>query len=134
MSWESHKGVSGVNVASLAQFEVAAQNESDEKITKEYHYELDSKQSSHPNTVDGPKTRITKRLNFDQFALVKKKARRENTETLVYGPSDDAKMAIVKCAEHVIRHAQRISKEFGIELVLVIDGDDLPCKQSVNDK
>ena len=84
--------------------------------------------------IDGPKTRITKRLNFDQFALVKKKARRENTETLVYGPSDDAKMAMVKCAEHVIRHAQRISKEFSIELVLVIDGDELPCKQSVNDK
>ncbi|GFH58334.1 hypothetical protein CTEN210_14810 [Chaetoceros tenuissimus] len=53
---------------------------------------------------------------------------------VVYGPSADAKMAMVKCADYVIRHAQRISREFGIELVLVIDGDDLPCKQAVNAK
>ena len=134
MCW-LHKGVFSVDVPVLAkyQFEVAAQNEANENMMEDDDYESGSKQSPLPNTVDEPKT-LTKRLNFDRYATVKKKARREKTNTVVYGPSVDAKMAMVKCADYVIRHAERISKEFGIELVLVIDGDDLPCKQSVNDK
>lgn len=123
MCW-LHKGVFTGDVRALAkyQFQVNQNEPSHQEQAEEVH----------ANEMEGHDDRLAKRINFDAFSSVKK-TKNSQIQSVIIGPSADAKMAMTKCADYVIRHAQRVTNEYGVELILVIDGGSLPSKKSINE-
>ena len=124
MCW-LHKGVFTGDVRALAKYQFQVnQNET-------FHQE--QVQEAHVREGDDHDDALAKRINFDEFATAKKTKNRQ-VQSMIIGPSAEAKMAMTKCADYVIRHAQRVTDEFGVDLILVIDGGSLPSKNSMNEK
>jgi len=134
MCW-LHKGVFTGDVQALAkyQFQVIEQ---EHQQGQEHQQENSNTRQEERNESQHQKDGFVKRINFDQFATARKPKNQQmqSIAAATIGPSVEAKMAMTKCADYVIRHSQRVNKEYGVELILVIDGGSLPSKKSINDK
>lgn len=157
MCW-LHKGVFTGDVRALAKYQRQQQQDECNKQKQEQHeLVLNGKRpsSEEPESKDKCLDRhddsccsVVKRLDFDQFASAVKRPR---YGTVVHNQNNihvsmslssscqttnnaEAKLAMVKCADYVIRHTEQVRKNYGIEIILVIDGGPLPSKKNVDEK
>jgi exonuclease-1 len=122
MCW-LHKGVFTGDVNALVKYQIR-EMEIEEKASETYENEQDKRDDDN----DG---NIVKRLSFDNCETVKKPKGAYHTQSF---DCPDAKLAMSKCVDYVIRHAELIRSKFGIETILVIDGGSLPSKKGTNEK
>lgn len=134
MCW-LHKGVFTGDVQALAKYQFQV-SEQEHQQQKEQENSKSYQEQRHESQQDDDVDEFVKRINFDQFATARKPKNQQmqSIAAATIGPSVEAKMAMTKCADYVIRHSQRVNKEHGVELILVIDGGSLPSKKSINEK
>ncbi len=154
MCW-LHKGVFTGDVRALAkyQFRPLQQKQSDppsistpcEGFNGE-GYNFSGASSMSMSAGEEETQTLVKKLNFDQFASTRKPRYRngnghnnhhhnqKNCHHEVKEDFTNAKVAMNKCVDYVIRHAELLRTYYGIEVVLVIDGGSLPCKADINKK
>lgn len=120
MCW-LHKGIFTANVGALAKYQYDEQQERENQ--KKQHQDTNK-------SADKVLASTVKRLDFDKFSSL-----RDQTQSQYQGVSNvDAIEAMSKCIDYVTRHSMELQKKYGLELVLVIDGDALPSKFAVNEK
>jgi exonuclease-1 len=131
MCW-LHKGVFTGDVQALAKYQFQV-SEQEHQHQQEQNQENSNSHQEQRHESQQDDDEFVKRINFDQFATARK-PKNQHMQSATIGPSVEAKMAMTKCADYVIRHSQRVSNEYGVELILVIDGGSLPSKKSINEK
>jgi 5'-3' exonuclease len=126
MCW-LHKGIFTGNVGALAKYQFMDQQESEELI------EMNTSKhprAHHDQQLHNPIMASTvKRLDFNKVA-----SRVNRFENRSVNNNTGAIEAMSKCIDYVIRHSRDLQKTHGLEILLVIDGDSLPSKHTVNEK
>lgn len=143
MCW-LHKGIFTGDVASLAKYQFlmekvdAASTISTEDASKDMHDDCsDTENDLHPNGVP------VKRLDFDHCLAQRKQGKKEsarnkkgNTKTNlpdhIVELKNNANKAVSVLVAYVIRQTMILRNEFGIEPILIVDGDELPSKSRTN--
>ncbi len=126
MCW-LHKGVFTGDVGALAKYQ----------LMKNVHIEQNQGQPIN-NTGrmnkngDSILASTVKRLDFDEIVASRSRNRIDSTKNQT--SNIEAIEAMSKCIDYVTRHAMLLQKQFGLDIILVIDGDSLPIKQKVNEK
>jgi exonuclease-1 len=120
MCW-LHKGVFTGDVSALAKYQIQEM---------EIERNADETESSQ-QALNEDGGSFVKALSFDHCATVKKPRAVRHSHS---PDCPDAKLAMSKCIDYVIRHSELIRKQYGIELILVIDGGSLPSKSCTNEK
>lgn len=130
MCW-LHKGIFTGNVGALAKYQFMERRQ-------QQSYQENENEIQHKNTQLKDKSDINdsilastvKRIDFDRFSPKK------TNQIQQYGYIDniDAVEAMSKCIDYVIRHSIQLQKDYGLDIILVIDGDSLPSKQCIDEK
>ncbi len=119
MCW-LHKGIFTGNVNALAKYQFTSLQENEEPNEENARKQLDS----NPMMAS-----TVKRLDFDKFATARNRIESQQEVNNV-----DALQAMSKCIDYVTRHSMELQKKYGMDIILVIDGDSLPSKDAVNKK
>ncbi len=128
MCW-LHKGIFTGNVAALAKYQYMEQQqevESDEMPDNTNEGRLDENKGMVLAST-------AKRLNFDRFTTTSNNLNRTHQQHEELN-NIDAIEAMSKCIDYVIRHSIELQKKYGLDIILVIDGDSLPSKRAVDEK
>jgi len=156
MCW-LHKGVFTGDVRALAKYQQQQrEHEKQQQRQQQQHQHHDDAEyvlqecsssskmdpSKQESLHNDPSCSIVKRLDFDKFATAKKRPRYtkayQTMNDLATSSCEtnnaDARMAMVKCVDYVIRHTEQICQKYGVEIILVIDGGSLPSKKNVDEK
>lgn len=123
MCW-LHKGVFTSEVVALAKYQFQEMQMNLERGVDE----AESKCEDEDTEGEGS---FVKKLSFDEYATVKKSRLSHCCE---FSTNYEARLAMDKCVDYVIRHSENVRKQYGIELVLVIDGESLPSKDRTNEQ
>jgi exonuclease-1 len=131
MCW-LHKGIFTGNVGALAKHQFMEKNHCHE-VDDQCHSSYERNYQIEANDTNELLKSAVKQINFDEFTSSRKhRLNKPLLRSNVYNV--EAIEAMSKCIDYVTRHTIELQKKYGLDVILIIDGNSLPSKHAVDEK